>query len=241
MFGRELVGSGAYFQQRTGEDQVIRLELKIQIGDHPSSLLQVLSPPGPKGHYLWTYRKLGEDEELSRVDVARAAVAAEQAGDLPGGGADGLLPGMGGLPGLLRGLQAAFDFDSAQQGRFGDLPVWRLEGRWKPGRLAKLLPEQKAAIEAGRTPDLSSLPEHLPDHVVLMLRQEDLFPCRVEYRRQVARQSGRGDGSRSLVTMELFNVELNVPIDPAYFIYDAGETEWVDETDRFIGSLSAAQ
>jgi hypothetical protein len=218
---------------------LIRLELRIQIGDQQSSLLQILSPPTPAGHYLWTYCKLPDEERLSRVDLVRAARALDKAQPTPGLGTEGMLSGLGGLPRLLRGLQAAFDFSSAEQGHFGRLPVWRLQGQWKPDRLAKILPDQKAAIEAGRPPDLVKLPEHLPDRVVLMLGQDDLFPYRIEYRRGIPLKAGGRDDSRALVTMELFDVKLNVPIDRNRFIYNRGTTDFSDQTESFISSLGA--
>ncbi|MHC4176823.1 MAG: hypothetical protein ACYSWU_04920, partial [Planctomycetota bacterium] len=166
LFDRQLVGSGVYFQQRSGEHHLIRLELRIQAGDQQSSLLHVLSPPSPEGHYLWTHRKLSGEEKLSRIDVVRAAAALEEAENVPGRGPEGMMhgatggygiraypPSPGGVPKLLRGLQAAFDFSSAQKGRFDRAPVWRLQGHWKPDRLAKMLPDQKAAIEAGEPAD----------------------------------------------------------------------------------------
>ena len=218
---------------------LIRLELRIQIGDQQSSLLQILSPPTPAGHYLWTYYKLPDEERLSRVDLVRAAQALDKAQPTPGLGTEGMLGGLGGLPRLLRGLQAAFDFSSAEQGHIGRLPVWRLQGQWRPERLAKILPDQKAAIEAGKPPDLVKLPEHLPDRVVLMLGQDDLFPYRIEYRRGIPEKAGGRDDSRALVTMELFDVKLNVPIDRNRFIYNRGTTDFSDQTESFISSLGA--
>jgi len=293
LFGKQLVGSGVYLQQRVGSDQsppvqtafplaplagrpggadvrpaeeasplaplagrgtqrvpggegswdglLIRLELRIQVGDQQSSLLQVLSPPTPAGHYLWTYRRLPDEERLSRVDLVRAAEALEKAQHAPGLGTEGILSGLGGLPRLLRGLEATFDFNSAEPGTFGRLPVWRLQGRWKPDRLAKILPDQKAVIEAGEPPDLTRLPEHLPDRVVLMLGQDDLFPYRVEYRRGIPEKAGGQNDGRPLVTMELFDVKLDVPIDRARFVYNPGNTGFSDETESFISSLGPAQ
>lgn len=240
LFDKQLVGSGVYFQQRAGSDHLIRLELRIHVGNQQSSLLQVLAPPNPDGHYLWTYRKLPDEEKLSRIDLVRAARALKKAETMPGRGTEGMLAGFGGLPKLLRGLQAAFDFDAAQPARLDRLPVWTLQGHWKPDRLAKILPDQKAAIEAGQPADLSKLPDHLPDHVVLMLGQEDLFPYRIEYRRGIARKEGREKDSRALVTMELFDVKLDVPIDRTRFIYNPGNTSFVDETDSFLSSLGTA-
>lgn len=220
---------------------LIRLELRIQVGEQQSTLLQVLSPPTPAGHYLWTYRKLPDEEKLGRVDVVRAVQALDTARHAPGPGNEGMLSGLGGLPRLLRGLQAALDFSSAEQGQFGKLAVWRLQGQWRPDRLARILPQQKAAIEAGELPELGKLPEHLPDRVVLMLGQDDLFPYRIEYRRGVPEKAGEPDDSRALVTMELFDVKFDVPVDPTRFIYNRGALGFADETDSFISSLRATQ
>ena len=87
LFDRQLVGSGVYFEQRAAGDHSIRLELRIQVGDQLSSLLQVLPPPTAAGHYMWTYRKLPDEERLSRIDVVRATRALEEAqGTLGQGG-----------------------------------------------------------------------------------------------------------------------------------------------------------
>jgi hypothetical protein len=241
LFDKELVGSGVYDQQRAGGEQLIRLELTVRGGNQVSSLLQVLSPPNSEGHYLWTHRKLPNEEKLSRIDLVRAAPALQKAENLPGRGPEGPLAGVGGLPRLLRGLRAAFDFTSAEEGSFGRLPAWRLQGQWKARRLAKILPDQKAAIEAGRPPDLSKLPERLPDHVVLVLGKEDLFPYRIEYRRRGAQHAGQGDQSRALVTMELFDVKFDLPLDRTRFIYNPGTIKYSDDTERFISSLRVAQ
>ncbi len=228
LFGKRLFGSGSYWEQRQGPNHLLRLELKIQLGDQTSSLLQVCD-----GRFLWTKCKLPDKEELGRIDVARARQALEQAGKIPGQGNLGVLPGLGGVPRMLRGLYAAFDFTSAQPGRWGKhkRPVWRLEGRWKPEQLVKLLPDQKQTIQAGNFPDLSKLPEHLPDHVVLLLGQEARFPYRIEYRRT------DGCATRVMVAMDLYDVDINVPIDPNRFVYNPGDLKYSDETDRFLESL----
>ncbi len=219
---------------------MVRLELRIKVGDQVSSLLQVLAPPTPAGHYLWTHRKLPGEVKLSRIDVVRVAKALQKAEHGPGSATEGVLLGLGGLPKLVRGFRAAFDFDSAERGHFDGRGVWRIRGQWKPDRLAKMLPNQKAAIEAGEPPDLSKLREHLPDHVVLMLGREDLFPYRIEYRRGIGETAGGRNESRALVTMELFDVKFNVPIDRRRFLYDPGNAEFSDETSSFINSLRIA-
>jgi hypothetical protein len=240
LFGKHLVGSGHYWEQRQDGVNLMRLELKIQLGDQTSSLLEVLTPPGPNGQFLWTSRKLSGKVELSRIDVSRARKALSKAAGSAGPGDTSIMPGLGGLSKVLRGLYRFFDFPVAQRGQWGreNRPVWRLEGRWKTEQLLRLLPEQKEAIEAGQAPDLSRLPEHLPDHVILLLGEEDLFPYRIEYRRAVAPgvlESSKAD-SRALVTMQLFDVVLNVPIDPRLFQY-TGDTKFVDRTGSFLESL----
>ncbi len=240
LFDKRLIGSGVYLEQRAGYPSgdhcpLMRLELRIQLGDKTSSLVQVCD-----GQYLWTYQKLLGRGVLHRLDVARAMQGLRQIGEMPRQDKAGALPGLGGLPKLLRGLHAAFDFYNAQRGMLklqdDSLPVWQLRGRWKPEMLVKVLPKQKKAIEAGKPADLSKLPEHLPDHVLLMLGHDDLFPYRIEYRRSVAEDDDR-QSSRTLVTMQLFEVVIDVQIDPNKFHYNPGDLEFEDETEKFLESL----
>ena len=46
----------------------------------------------------------------------------------------------------------------------GELPVWSIDGRWKPHVLANLLPDQKDAILAGQEERLSQAPNGLLDY-----------------------------------------------------------------------------
>lgn len=240
LFGRHLVGSGSYLEQREGGKHRMRLELTLQIGDRTSSLVQVCD-----GDYLWTHRQLLGKAELSRIDVSRASEALARAEKMPGKGGMGILPGLGGLPKILRGLHASFDFTHAQQGRWGKRKrlVWRLRGQWKADRLLKILPNQKEAIAAGKPPELSELPQHLPDHVILLLGQEDLFPYRLEYRRAAGKKDSWADApeSRPLVTMQLYDVVLDGPVDRNRFIYNPGKAEFSDHTDGFVQSLGVKE
>ncbi len=241
LFGHRPVGSGLYLEQRSEHGPLFRpfrLELRMQLGGEPSSVLHVCD-----GRYLWIYRKLGDGHSLGRIDVHRVAQALEESGDIGQVVGVGEWPGLGGLPRLLRGLHAAFDFPTVEETYLaGHLPVWRLRGRWKPERLAELLPGQKGAIEAGKTADLRELPPHLPDHVLLFLGRLDEFPCRIEYRRDPGAGKGReASGGRSLVTMELFQVNLNAPIHPTRFIYSPGDLEFSDRTSQFLRDLGLAR
>lgn len=238
MYDKHLVGSGFYLGQSKGPDYLMRMELRIQLGDQTSSLVQVCD-----GHFLWTRRKLPDSDRLTRVDVARARAGLQRVKQAGRPGSTGVLPGIGGLPKVFRGLRRTFNFTTVEKGTWGEMkqPVWRLQGQWKPGALAKALPEQSAAIQEGQPADLSKLPQHLPDQVVVfLLAREDPFPFRVEYRRTLPDTlESETCTSRPLVTMELTDVDINLPIDPDRFIYNPGELDFSDETDRFLQSLGS--
>ena len=180
LFGHQITGEGRYYEVRRGTDSTDPLELTAEVGSVSTSLVQVCN-----GATLWTYRKLPNGESLSKIDAVRAITALEQAaGKLPRE-AIASSPGLGGLGRLMRGLNAQFEFTSVVADQLGGLPVWKLSGGWKPAQLARLLPNQKEAIEKGRPPDLTRLPGHLPDSVTLFLGQEDCFPFRIDYLRSV--------------------------------------------------------
>ena len=136
----------------------------------------------------------------------------------------------------MRGLNSQFEFTSVVAEQLGGLPVWRLSGGWKPAQLARLLPNQKEAIEKGRTPDLSRLPGHLPDSVTLYLGQEDCFPFRIEYLRSVPKAS-----PRRLMGLEFFNLNFNGPIDSSQFLFTPGNVNITDRTDDFVHSLGEGE
>ena len=247
LFGKHLIGSGSYAEQRQGDGYMMRLDLRIQNGDQTSSLVQVAALPDADGRrFLWTKRKLFGEEQLTRVDLARALRGLQQAEtEAAKKGTPGVLPGIGGLPKLLSGLATSFEFTSAQLGHSGQeqRTVWRLQGQWKPEQLLKMLPEQASDIQAGKLANLEALPQHVPDHVVLLLGYEDHFPYRVEYRRidqQESTKSGK-PVSQTLVSVDLYNVVLDAPINPQRFIYSPGDLEYADETSAFLQSLGLAE
>ena len=86
---------------------------------------------------------------------------------------------------------------------------------------------------------MQRLPEHLPDGVVLFLGREDLFPFRVEYRRRMPRSPlGQGyEEDSAVVTMDLFEVSLNMPPDDLRFSFAPGNLEYSDQTDHFLERL----
>jgi hypothetical protein len=80
----------------------------------------------------------------------------------------------------------------------------------------------------------------VPDHVLLLLGAEDLFPYRVEFRRTLPVEEGAEGGppkSRALVMLELYEVALDAPIDPAQFHFDPGTRQVTDVTSDTIKAL----
>ncbi len=238
LFDKQLVGSGSYWELRQGGIPRMRLELQIQLDDQVSSLLQVCD-----GKTFWNYCKLRDQGTLTRLDAVRATRALAQAAAGPNRNFTSLLPGLGGMSKLLRGLDANFRFVTVQEDGLGALRVWKLKGGWQTAQLINLLPKQKDAIQHGKPADLSRLPPYLPDRVVLWLGTADLFPRRIEYRRGTAKPGDPSDAGedRALVTMDLDGLTFNAPIDPARFYYNPGNVEAVDQTKRFLLSLGVKE
>lgn len=240
----QMVGSGAYLEQRSETAQLFRHDAKLQLDDGVVTLLQVFD-----GQNLWTYDDL-DGEKLTRVDVIQVAQSLRAKKELPQVGEIGKWPGLGGLPRLLRGLNSAFDFEVAEEaaftltdgGRQREMPVWRLRGNWKPDLLAQLLPDQAEDIQQGKPVRLEKLPEHLPDHVMVYLGQDDLFPYQIDYRRHQPKRLWERSPpeSKSLVIIQFPEVSLDVAIPPGEFTYRPGSLAPTDGTAAFIGNLEKA-
>jgi len=249
LYGKNLVGKGSYREERSGPHPLVRFELKTSTGDSESSMLQVCD-----GRYLWNYRVLMGQPRLNRIDLERLAKAVEKQGRARQGGDPTLAQplaavsagagqggtglgdtiSLGGIPGLLRSLQESFEFVSAENEVLYSMPVWKLRGRWQAARLAVFLPEQAEAIQQGRGEvDLARLPKYLPDHLVVWLGKDDLFPYRIEYCR---REKGSGE-SRVIVAMQLLKVSFNVPLDPKCFVFRPGVVPVADRTSEYIAKI----
>ena len=237
LFGRQLVGKGYYCEERSGPHPLVRFELKTPVGDSINLLKQVSD-----GKFLWIGRVLMDEPSLARVDLERLdkivggdptqpLAALHQANTLDLGQAISL----GGMTGLLRSLQADFEFESADSEILYSTPVWKLRGGWRTSRLLAMLPDQKQTIEQGRGEvDLTRLPQQIPDHVCLWLGKDDFLPYRIEYRR--AERDSRD--ARAIVTMQLLKVSVNVPLDPANFVYRPEGITPTDQTDAYIKRIA---
>jgi len=227
LIGHQITGDGRYYELRQGPIPSIYLQLTMEVGSVSSGLVQVCN-----GTTFWTYRKLPNWETLSKIDAVQAVSALEHAaGKLPRE-AVASSPGLGGLGRLIRGLNSHFEFTTVVADQLGGLPVWKLNGGWKPADLIRLLPEQKNAIEKGRAPDLTRLPVYLPDSVTLFLGQEDCFPFRIDYLRGVPKSL-----PRRLMGLEFFELNFNGPIDSGQFFIPPTNLEVKDRTGDFIRGL----
>jgi hypothetical protein len=231
LFGTPLVGTGRYFEQRTPQGLDLRLELSLQ-GEQVSSLVQVC-----RGPYLWIYR---DKEPPVRIDVNRVNRALEEDGEVFEPGRIGAWPGLGGLPKLLRGLRASFDFTGIESTWLGEqLPVYRLRGEWKQEKLSKIIDQPQRTPRQPRPGDWDKIPPHLPHYVLLYLERDKLFPRRIEYRRYApqALQDQPVKKDPTIVSIDVFDVVLNPPISPTWFSFDPGDREFTDQTNRFLGTL----
>lgn len=239
IFGQEPIGTGVYVQERAGEGGLrFRLDLRVQLGEHDSSLANVLDDQ----RRYWTYEKVpGEEAVLSRIDVQIVEDYLQETGQTDRLGSVQDWPGVGGLPRLLRSLHAAFDFSSVDEFELAGqrpVPVWRLFGQWNPARLAETLPEkQQDAVADGRV-DLTRLPPQLPEQVVVYLGKDDLFPYRLEYRRETVPESPAEEEwpDRWFLTIELFEVSFNAKITDGRFKFPTS-LDFKDKTAAFIEGL----
>ena len=240
LYGKHLVGSGEYLEQdnpdrRAGGARMFRLELKIQVGDEPKTLLHVCD-----GRRLWRCEIYGGKGTAEYIDLARVAQSTEGREGPTARGPIGQWSALGGLPKLLRGLRNWFQFTAIDQAKLppDQTPALRIQGIWRPDRLAALIPPPPPGTKP-KPVSAENLPEHLPDRVVLFLSRDDLFPFRIEYHRRKPPSDLALAGDEDLVvaTMDLFEVSLNRPINPLQFSFVPGKLECSDQTDRFVEQL----
>ncbi len=230
LFGQKLVGSGVYLQRRSDAGTQIRFSLSVQTDDRLVSVLHICD-----GRYLWMHDNLDGRAKVSRVDLNRLQRARAGQGREP-------LPMLmgGGLPQLLASLQQNFEVSPPQAVVFQELPVWALALRWKPSRLAQLLPDAKGLVDAAGNVRSEELPEQMPDRVFLLVGQDDLFPYHIDFRRTRSDENpsdakpSEAVPSRSLTTMELFEVQFDAPLNPMLFVYKPTNIEINDRTDDYL-------
>jgi hypothetical protein len=242
-FGHALVGNGAYYQLAAGPEKLLRLDLRMQVGEHQATIQEIRGA----GAY-WIRRHVPPAPPmLGRVDLKQLHRSLAQA-TTPGGREvmpqeDWIL--QGGLARLLAALEQNFRFDPPQADELQfsaadgqsvvSLPIWNMSGVWKPERLAAL-----AGKDAKKG---NQLPEQLPDRVELVLGRTDdvlpLFPYRITYWRNGSQATKDIPASQphELLTLELYNVSQRA-IDPREFDYQPGDQEVENLTQSYVQRLS---
>jgi hypothetical protein len=229
----DLIGQGAYMQVGPSDAKLLRLELKLQVGEHVASLQQISGE-----EYLWIRQDLPQGKQgLSRISLRQYREAARNSQTAPIGATTTAWLLMGGLSRLIEAQHMNFEFETPRAGMLQNVPVWVVAGHWRPAQLQNLL--------NGKDLPLDQLPEQLPARVELTLGRDDilpLFPYRLEWFRQAREESGGKDKApvareprwEPMVTMELYEVSRRAQYDPARFEYDPGDQEVEDVTQAYL-------
>jgi hypothetical protein len=166
----------------------------------------------------------------------------------------------GGLPRLLAGLAENFSFLPPQAMRLvprgqsppTGIPFFAVVGHWRPSALGRLLAHQASAAYEGvaATPSnegrhVVSVPDRLPEEVLLLFGQTDLFPYRLEYRHRETPQASDTNAAtapyqlsaKPMVVMEFSDVAFDVPIAAGQFDYTPRDVDWVDQTAAVLERL----
>jgi hypothetical protein len=232
MFGQLLVGDGTYQQLRHPDGVMTRLELSIRTESQATSLRHVSN-----GRFLYIHEQKGNEQTLGRVDLVNVRDSDE--------GFQSVVNSIsiGGLPRLLAELQKNFKFRTPQAITFHGVPVLAVAGEWRPERIELLIPGRKGLVKKNGKIDLDKLPRYIPDRVFVLLGRDGLFPYRVEYRKDVDSNVGSeaaivSSSNDSLLTMDLYRVQIGAHIDPLEFSYRPGDHQKIEDyTRRFTRTL----
>ena len=222
MFDQQLVGTGHYRQFGNDSIKRLRFELKTQVGEKTSSVIQVCD-----GRHLWTRENLAEGTTLSRIDVRfiqdELAEYERENGIVKFTANWGANIAMGGLPRLLTSIDFCFEFGSVREATYEDIPVWVMSGAWKQGVKDRIIEQ----FDSG-----TQLPTHLPDAVQLVLGRDVEFkfiPREIQYLRVLADNT-----VRPMVSLQLYDITRLVDMNAAQFEYQRGEQVIVDRTQAFL-------
>jgi hypothetical protein len=258
--GRPLIyGIGSYWQQGTADELRVRFEL--QIAGQEASVLQVSD-----SRFLWVERRLPTGRTVTRLKLYQLRsdplLSGSQIGDIQPGNASwmtsqtDLIGHSGGLPSLLGAFSESFTFlppqpmhlsikdDSGKE--TSSIPFFAVVGHWRPDRLAKLLPGNLEGQGKPPTPAAAAMiPARLPQEVLILFGQADLFPYRIEYRQLetpiAANQAGAAIpyqlSANPMVVLEFADVRFDIPTDINQFNYSPGDAEWTDQTTAVLERL----
>jgi len=265
--GQQLYGVGSYWQQGSGEELKVRLEL--QIAGQESQLLQVCN-----SRHVWVDRKLPTGRHVTRIDLrqlrADPSLAAPDLNDVKPGQANwsplqsDLIAYSGGLPSLISSLSENFSFLPPQAMRLAmtppltseptNVPVFAVVGHWRPERLSAILSRTQplvsdsdgTAVADGNPSPSSKIPERIPREVLLLVGQSDMFPYRIEYRGLETPDAVGDDGPaipyqlsvHPIVVLELSEIVFDAQIPPGQFDFIIpGDADIIDQTSAILDRM----
>jgi hypothetical protein len=144
------------------------------------------------------------------------------------------------------------------------IPVYAVVGHWRSEKFAALLtitgtdvsPSGDKSTDAqsdrretnvGSQPRDSqhsafdSVSSRLPEEVLILVGQADLFPYRIEYRRLETPASGPPIpyqlSTNPMVVLELIDVVFDTPVATGQFEYAPGDADWTDQTAAVLERL----
>ena len=234
LFGQQMVGSGSYLEQGYTTTRQARFDASVQLAGRAATLLDVCD-----GRNIWFLRECGNERVLSWIDLTRVSAAvANSTPPLP----DGLLGIWSralGFGKTLRHLSDGFRFHDVESTELEQVPMWRLTGAWRPEALGRIVPAQQEKLAQGKPPIYSAIGPQTPDHLVLYLGKEDLFPFRWEFHRCYSfarpRTPLKARGADTLMlAVQWSRVTFNLPLDPVYFTYNPGGVKPTDLTPPIL-------
>jgi hypothetical protein len=238
-YGHELVGAGEYQQMGLGTSPMLRLEMKIPIGQQVTSKLQVSN-----GKIMWTRIEIDEGEpQVSRVDLERIREEVEKQKVTPHIDPSVNWMMFGGLSRLLAGLAGNFEFGKARADVLQEEPVWIVTGVWKPEALAKIVPHLEKEVLAKKPEVLAKLPPHFPVAINLVLDRSEKganFPFRIEYLHLAdGKATLAPDSTTPYLVMELYEVDFDADLTAKTFDFRPTDAEnVVEQTEIYLKELA---
>jgi hypothetical protein len=245
--GRAVETQGAYRQAGSGPERRFSFVVQGQLAGSAARLVRVSD-----GRFLWTDLWWGDNPQtasrsVTRVDLRRVRkqiAAGMQDDELRDDGLqdNGPEPGearatladaadwarFGGVPALLATLEERFDFGAPRLMELRGRRVAAMVGRWKKA-------ERDALFGDG------PLPDRAPQHVVVALDEETLFPLLVEYRAKGDPLAERGlpdearlvASRRPMLKIDYLNPRFDEPLEADAFAYSPpADVRWQDDTER---------
>ncbi len=249
--------AGGYRQLGSGDKRCFALDLTGQLADTPLRWTQTSD-----GRLLWTGLrwddgKQNAEQSLTRIDLRRVRknLAADDDGFAPQPGEAAavlqaeLWSPFGGLPMLLGGLDKHFDFGPPRVMKLQNNRVLAMVGRWNEAVLKQLLTVTPLpGAKPVDPPDLSKIPDRLPQHVVVVLDEAQHTPRRIEYRGAGDPLSAAGLADDVLLTTEsrapllridFVSVGFDVALAKQQFEFRPPESApWRDETDAYLRAFA---